>query len=586
VATPLEMWVEESARLTKPDRIVYCDGSEAENRRIVDEMLRGSDSVTLNEKTYPNCYLHRSSPNDVARTEHLTFICAPDKDDVGPTNNWMDPAAAKFKIGALLDGAMRGRTMYVVPYIMGPVNSPISKAGVEITDSPYVVANMRIMARMGKVATDRIGATRDFVPGLHSLGDLDPTRRYIAHFTDEKLIWSVGSGYGGNALLGKKCFALRIASVMAREQGWMAEHMLILGLESPGGKVTYMGAAFPSACGKTNLAMMVSALESQGYRVWTVGDDIAWMKIGDDGYLHAINPEAGFFGVAPGTGMKTNRNVMGALRQNTIFTNVAITPDREPWWEGIGGPPPSGMINWKNELWDTSKGPAAHPNARYTVPAHQSPSISPQWEAPEGVPISAFIFGGRRARVAPLVYESFDWQHGVFVGATMASETTAAATGNVGIVRRDPMAMLPFCGYNMADYFGHWLEMGKKIPKPPKIFHVNWFRKGADGKFLWPGFGENVRVLKWILERVEGRGGAEETPIGFVPSRNALTLDGLNLSSETVDELLEVDPQDWEQELIDSNEFLQKFGSRLPRAIREEHDKLSGRLGHSAGVAR
>jgi phosphoenolpyruvate carboxykinase (GTP) len=586
VATPLEMWVEESARLTKPDRIVYCDGSEAENRRIVDEMLRGSDSVTLNEKTYPNCYLHRSSPNDVARTEHLTFICAPEKDDVGPTNNWMDPAAAKFKIGALLDGAMRGRTMYVVPYIMGPVNSPISKAGVEITDSPYVVANMRIMARMGKVATDRIGATRDFVPGLHSLGDLDPTRRYIAHFTDEKLIWSVGSGYGGNALLGKKCFALRIASVMAREQGWMAEHMLILGLESPGGKVTYMGAAFPSACGKTNLAMMVSALESQGYRVWTVGDDIAWMKIGDDGYLHAINPEAGFFGVAPGTGMKTNRNVMGALRQNTIFTNVAITPDREPWWEGIGGPPPSGMINWKNELWDTSKGPAAHPNARYTVPAHQSPSISPQWEAPGGVPISAFIFGGRRARVAPLVYESFDWQHGVFVGATMASETTAAATGNVGIVRRDPMAMLPFCGYNMADYFGHWLEMGKKIPKPPKIFHVNWFRKGADGKFLWPGFGENVRVLKWILERVEGRGGAEETPIGFVPSRNALTLDGLNLSSETVDELLEVDPQDWEQELIDSNEFLQKFGSRLPRAIREEHDKLSGRLGHSAGVAR
>ncbi len=580
------MWVEESARLTKPDRIVYCDGSEAENRRIVDEMLRGSDSVTLNEKTYPNCYLHRSSPNDVARTEHLTFICAPDKDDVGPTNNWMDPEAAKFKIGALLDGAMRGRTMYVVPYIMGPVNSPISKAGVEITDSPYVVANMRIMARMGKVATDRIGNTSDFVPGLHSLGDLDPTRRYIAHFTDEKLIWSVGSGYGGNALLGKKCFALRIASVMAREQGWMAEHMLILGLESPDRKVTYMGAAFPSACGKTNLAMMVSALESQGYRVWTVGDDIAWMKIGDDGYLHAINPEAGFFGVAPGTGMKTNRNVMGALRQNTIFTNVALTPDREPWWEGIGGPPPSGLINWKNELWDTSKGPAAHPNARYTVPAHQSPSISPQWETPGGVPISAFIFGGRRARVAPLVYESFDWQHGVFVGATMASETTAAATGNVGIVRRDPMAMLPFCGYNMADYFGHWLEMGKKIPKPPKIFHVNWFRKGADGKFLWPGFGENVRVLKWILERVEGRGGAEETPIGFVPSRTALTLDALNLPPDTVDELLSVDPEDWEQELVDSKEFLQKFGNRLPREIREEHDKLSGRLGHSAGVAR
>ena len=580
------MWVEESARLTKPDRVVYCDGSEAENQQIVAAMLQDSDSNALNEKTYPNCYLHRSSPNDVARTEHLTFICAPNKEDVGPTNNWMDPDAAKFKVGALLDGAMRGRTMYVVPYIMGPVNSPISKAGVEVTDSPYVVANMRIMARMGKVATERIGNSRDFVPGLHSLGDLDPTRRYIAHFPDERLIWSVGSGYGGNALLGKKCFALRIASVMAREQGWMAEHMLILGLETPDGKVTYMGAAFPSACGKTNLAMMVSALESQGYRVWTVGDDIAWMKIGDDGYLHAINPEAGFFGVAPGTSMKTNRNVMEALHKNTIFTNVAMTAEREPWWEGIDGPPPSGLINWKNDLWDSSKGPAAHPNARYTVPAHQSPSISPKWEAPEGVPISAFIFGGRRARVAPLVYEAFDWQHGVFVGATMASETTAAATGNVGIVRRDPMAMLPFCGYNMADYFRHWLEMGKRIPHPPKIFHVNWFRKGADGKFLWPGFGDNVRVLKWILERVEGRGGMQETPIGYVPARNALTLDGLNISAGAVDELLRVDPEDWEQELVDSEEFFQKFGDRLPRELRDEHEKLSGRLESAAGVAR
>jgi phosphoenolpyruvate carboxykinase (GTP) len=586
LATPLEMWVEESARLTKPDRVVYCDGSEAENQQIVAAMLRDSDSNALNEKTYPNCYLHRSSPNDVARTEHLTFICTPNKDDVGPTNNWMDPDAAKFKVGALLDGAMRGRTMYVVPYIMGPVDSPISKAGVEVTDSPYVVANMRIMARMGKVATERIGNSRDFVPGLHSLGDLDPTRRYIAHFPDERLIWSVGSGYGGNALLGKKCFALRIASVMAREQGWMAEHMLILGLEAPDGRVTYMAAAFPSACGKTNLAMMVSALESQGYRVWTVGDDIAWMKIADDGYLHAINPEAGFFGVAPGTGMKTNRNVMEALQKNTIFTNVAMTAEREPWWEGIDGPPPSGLINWKNELWDSSKGPAAHPNARYTVPAHQSPSISPKWEAPEGVPISAFIFGGRRARVAPLVYEAFDWQHGVFVGATMASETTAASTGNVGIVRRDPMAMLPFCGYNMADYFRHWLEMGKRIPHPPKIFHVNWFRKGTDGKFLWPGFGDNVRVLKWILERVEGRGGAQETPIGYVPARNALTLDGLNISADAVDELLRVDPEDWEQELVDSKQFFQKFGERLPREIREEHEKLSGRLESAAGVAR
>jgi len=364
VATPLEKWVEEAARLTKPERIVWCDGSEAENQRIIGEMLNQGDSLQLNEKTYPNCYLHRSSPNDVARTEHLTFICARTKDDVGPTNNWMDPGAAKYKVGALLDGAMRGRTMYAVPYIMGPVSSPISKAGIEVTDSPYVVANMRIMARIGKAATDRIGTSSDFVPGLHSIGDLDPTRRYIAHFPEEKLIWSVGSGYGGNALLGKKCFALRIASVMAREQGWMAEHMLILGLEAPDGKVTYMGAAFPSACGKTNLAMMVSTLESQGYRVWTVGDDIAWMKIGEDGYLHAINPEAGFFGVAPGTGMKTNRNVMGALRQNTIFTNVAMTPEREPWWEGINGAPTAGLINWKGEAWDTSKGPAAHPNAR------------------------------------------------------------------------------------------------------------------------------------------------------------------------------------------------------------------------------
>src|SRR6266852_2645573 len=418
LATPLEAWVDQAAKLTKPKRVVYCDGSEAEYQRMIAEMLRSGNSLTLNEKTFPNCHLHRSSPNDVARTEHLTYICSPEKEEAGPTNNWMDPGEAKDKVGALLDGAMRGRTMYVVPYVMGPMSSPISKVGVEVTDSPYVVASMRIMSRMGKVARERLGASSEFVPGLHSLGDLDPMRRYIVHFPQEKLIWSVGSGYGGNALLGKKCFALRIASVMAREQGWMAEHMLILGLESPGGKVTYMAASFPSACGKTNLAM---------------------------------------------------------------------TAEREPWWEGIDDGPPPGLINWKGEKWDSSKGAAAHPNARYTVPANQSPSISPKWDAPEGVPISAFIFGGRRARVAPLVYESFDWQHGVFVGAMMASETTAAATGDVGITRRDPMAMLPFCGYNMADYFRHWLEMGKKIPKPPKIFHVNWFRKGADGKFLWPG---------------------------------------------------------------------------------------------------
>jgi phosphoenolpyruvate carboxykinase (GTP) len=541
-------------------------------------MLVDGDSFKLNEKTYPNCHLHRSSPNDVARTEHLTYICSEDRDNAGPTNNWMEPDAAKIKVGTLLDGAMRGRTMYVVPYVMGPLNSPLSKMGVEVTDSPYVVASMRIMSRMGQAALERIGSSSDFVPGLHSVGDLDPMRRYIAHFPEERLIWSVGSGYGGNALLGKKCFALRIASVIARQQGWMAEHMLILGLESPGGKVTYMAAAFPSACGKTNLAMMVSALESEGYRVWTVGDDIAWMRIAEDGYLHAINPEAGFFGVAPGTGMKTNPNVMEALHKNTIFTNVAMSPEREPWWEGIGTEPPSGMLNWKGELWHPSKGAAAHPNARYTVPARQSPSISPEWEAPEGVPISAFIFGGRRARVAPLVYESFDWQHGVFVGATMASETTAAATGDVGITRRDPMAMVPFCGYNMADYFGHWLEMGKKIPKPPKIFHVNWFRKSADGKFLWPGYGENVRVLKWILERVEGRGAAQETPIGYVPAKNGLTLDGMNISEHSVEELLRVHAEDWEPELEDAKQFFAKFGPRLPRQIREEHEKLAQRF--------
>jgi len=578
LGTPLENWVNEAAQLTRPDRIVYCDGSEAENQSILAEMLRGGDSLKLNETTYPNCYLSRSSPNDVARTEHLTFICTPRKDDAGPTNNWMDPDGAKHKVGALLSNAMRGRTMYVIPYILGPVNSPLSKIGVEVTDSPYVVANMRIMSRMGKVAQDRLGTSADFVAGLHSLGDLDPMRRYILHFPQENLIWSVGSGYGGNALLGKKCFALRIASAMARDQGWMAEHMLILGLEAPGGKVTYMAAAFPSACGKTNLAMMVSALESQGYRVWTVGDDIAWMRIGADGYLHAINPEAGFFGVAPGTGYNTNPNVMEALRRNTIFTNVAVTPKDEPWWEGIGEAPPAGLINWKGDVWDSSKGSAAHPNARYTVPANQSPSISPQWEAPEGVPISAFIFGGRRARLAPLVYESFNWQHGTFVGATMASETTAAATGEVGVTRRDPMAMLPFCGYNMGDYFGHWLEMGKKIPHPPKIFHVNWFRRGGDGKFLWPGYGENVRVLKWILERVEGRGSAQETPIGYVPGPGGLTLDGLKISPAAIEELLRVNPDDWQSELEDTRQFFDKFGTRLPRELREEHERLTSRL--------
>jgi phosphoenolpyruvate carboxykinase (GTP) len=578
VSTPLEKWVEESARLTKPSKIVWCDGTEAENERLTDEMLRDGTYVDLNQKTFPHCYLHRSNPNDVARTENLTFICTRRKEDAGPTNNWMAPADAKDKLRPLFDGAMKGRTMYVVPYIMGPVTSPYSRIGVEITDSAYVVTSMRIMSRMGKVALDRLGASDDFVPGLHSLADLNPDRRFIVHFPEEKLIWSVGSGYGGNALLGKKCFALRIASWMAREQGWMAEHMLILGLEDPSGKVTYMAAAFPSACGKTNLAMMVSALENQGYRVRTVGDDIAWMHVAADGTLRAINPEAGFFGVAPGTNVKTNPNVMTAAHHNTIYTNVAMTASREPWWEGMNGATPDGIIDWKGKPWSPSSGPAAHPNARYTVPASQSPSLDKHWEDPEGLPISALIFGGRRAHLAPLVYESRDWQHGVFVGATMASETTAAATGAVGVTRRDPMAMLPFCGYNMADYFAHWLEMGSKLKKPPKIFHVNWFRRDANGKFLWPGYGENVRVLKWMLDRIESRAGATDMPIGCVPTPSSLTLDGLSISRAALDELLAVNPSDWTEEERSTDQFFQKFGDRLPEPIRAEQKALADRL--------
>jgi len=546
----------------------------------MEQAVRERTFFPLNEKTYPNCFLHRSNPNDVARTEKVTFICTSRKEDAGPTNNWMSPAEAKQKVSPLFRGAMKGRTMYVMPYIMGPVQSPYSKVGVQVTDSRYVVESMRIMTRMGKVALDRLGSSADFVPGLHSMGDLNPERRFILHFPEERLIWSVGSGYGGNALLGKKCFALRIASWMAREEGWMAEHMLILGLEDPSGKVTYMGAAFPSACGKTNLAMMVSALEGMGYKVWTIGDDIAWMQVGPDGYLHAINPEAGCFGVAPGTSHKTNPNVMLGLRQNSLFTNVGMTREREPWWEGIDGEAPAGLADWQGEPYKQKKRTAAHPNSRYTMPIHQIACISPRWEDPEGVPISAFIFGGRRARVAPLVYESHDWQHGVFVGATMASETTAAATGAVGVTRRDPMAMLPFCGYNMADYFRHWLEMGRRIPHAPRVFHVNWFRKDADGKFLWPGFGENVRVLKWMLERIEGNGEATETPIGFVPTADALTLDGLDISHATMEALLKVDANDWVPELENTKKFFEKFGKTLPEELWQEHERLAQRLNH------
>ena len=581
MATPLESWVEESARLTKPSKIVWCDGSQAENERLTQEMLRDGTYIELNQRTYPRCYLHRSNPNDVARTEGVTFICTQKKDDAGPTNNWMAPDAARQQVQPLFDGAMKGRTLYVVPYILGPGTSPYSKVGVEITDSAYVVANMYIMSRIGKVALDRLGSSTDFVPGLHSLGDVDPKRRFILQFPEEKLIWSIGSGYGGNALLGKKCFALRIGSWMAREQGWMAEHMLIIGLEDPSGKVTYMAAAFPSACGKTNLAMMVSALENQGYRVWTVGDDIAWMHVAADGSLRAINPETGFFGVAPGTNAKTNPNVMKALQHDSIFTNVGLTPSREPWWEGMDSSPLDGMIDWKGQPWSPGKGPAAQPNSRYTVPAKQSPSISPHWEDPAGVPISALIFGGRRARVAPLVYESFNWQHGVFVGATMASETTVAITDSLGVTRRDPMAMLPFCGYNMADYFAHWLAMGPRLKKQPKIFNVNWFRKDSSGKFLWPGYGDNVRVLKWMLDRIEGRADAAETPIGFVPTPESLTLDGLSISRPALEELLRVDPADWVAEEESTGKFFEKFGARLPAEIRKEHAALADRLQRS-----
>ena len=586
MATPLENWVEESARLTKPAKIVWVDGSPAENDRLTAEMLADGTYIELNQKTYPRSYLHRSNPNDVARTESITFICTRKKEDAGPTNNWMAPGEAKDKVRPLFEGVMKGRTMYVVPYILGPVNSPYSKVGVEITDSAYVVASMRIMSRIGKCALDRLGTSGDFVPGLHSTADVNPDRRFVLHFPEEKLIWSIGSGYGGNALLGKKCFALRIASWMARDQGWMAEHMLIVGLEDPSGKVTYMAAAFPSACGKTNLAMMVSALEKQGYRIWTVGDDIAWMHIAEDGSLRAINPESGFFGVAPGTNTKTNPNVIAATHHDSIFTNVAITPAREPWWEGMDGATPASLINWKGEPWTPSKGPAAQANSRYTVPARQSPSISPHWEDPQGVPISALIFGGRRARLAPLVYQARNWQHGVFVAATMASETTFAITGAVGVTRRDPMAMLPFCGYNMADYFRHWLNMGAKMKKPPKIFNVNWFRKDAAGKFLWPGYGENVRVLKWMLDHIEGRAAATETPIGFVPTPDSLTLDGLSLPKENLEELLRVNPADWVEEQESTAKFFDKFGKRLPAEVEQEHEALAQRLGRLTSAAK
>jgi phosphoenolpyruvate carboxykinase (GTP) len=575
----LQSWVDDMVALCKPSDVHGVDGSEEEHRRLIDGMLADGTLHQLNEQKLPNSYLHRSDPSDVARTEHLTFICSEREADAGPTNNWMAPADAKAKVGPLFDGAMRGRRMYVIPYVMGPLGSPFSKVGIEITDSPYVVANMRIMTRMGEAALAQLGDSGEFVKGLHSLGDLSPDRRYICHFPDEKTIWSVGSGYGGNALLGKKCFALRIASVQAAEEGWLAEHMLILGLESPEGETHYLAAAFPSACGKTNLAMLVPPAAKKGWKVWTVGDDIAWMRIGPDGRLWATNPEAGFFGVAPGTSTKTNRNAMATLHANCIFTNVAMTEDRMPWWEGIDGPVPEGLTDWRGQPWhkgDDRK--AAHPNSRFTAPARQCPSISPHWEDPQGVPISALVFGGRRARTAPLVFEAFDWKHGVFVGASVASETTAAQSGAVGVVRRDPMAMLPFCGYNMASYFGHWLEMGSAIPKPPKIFHVNWFRQDEQGRFIWPGFGDNQRVLEWILARCRGANGTEESPIGLLPAKGAIDTTGLDVSEQTMAELRSVSKDDWEKEADGIGAFFAKFGDRLPDEMRRQREALARRV--------
>lgn len=586
----VERWVNEVAQTTTPDRIVWCDGSEAENERLTGEMVASGTLIPLNESHYPNSFLHRSDPSDVARTEHLTFICSESAVDAGPTNNWMSPQEAQERVWPLFSGSMRGRTMYVVPYIMGPAASPFSRVGIEVTDSPYVVANMRIMTRMGRVALDRLqqNVDEEWVPGLHSLGDLSPDRRFIMHFPETRMIWSVGSGYGGNALLGKKCYALRIASTMGRDQGWMAEHMLILELTAPDGDSMYIAGAFPSACGKTNLAMLRSPLEDQGWRVRTVGEDIAWLNIGPDGRLWAINPEAGYFGVAPGTSSKTNPNAMESVRKDTIFTNVALAPDRQVWWEGMDNPPPAGLLDWQGRPWTSETGtPAAHPNSRFTAPATNNPALSSRWEDPRGVPISAILFGGRRARTVPLVYQSFNWQHGVYVGATMASETTAAATGKVGVVRRDPMAMLPFCGYNMGDYFGHWLEMGRRASNPPAIFQVNWFQRDEDGRFIWPGFGENLRVLRWVRDRVLAKSanngaGARETAIGLVPTAAGLDMDGLGLSPAAQEQLLAVDRDEWTAEAGEQGSFLQQFGDHLPPQLRQEYQALQERLGTAA----
>ncbi|MHB0912865.1 MAG: phosphoenolpyruvate carboxykinase (GTP) [Armatimonadota bacterium] len=575
----VKQWVNEMVQLCQPDKVVWCDGSVEEKNRLEAEAVRTGEVMELNQDKLPGCLLHRTAENDVARTEHLTFICTSRKEDAGPTNNWMSPEEAYSKLGEIFRGSMKGRTLYVVPFIMGVPGSPFSKIGVELTDSIYVVLNMRIMTRMGQVALDELGDSDDFTKCLHSKHELDIDHRYICHFPEDNTIWSVGSGYGGNVLLGKKCLALRIASALGRKEGWMAEHMLILGVENPQGEVHYVAGAFPSACGKTNLAMLVPPASMPGWKVWTVGDDIAWMRIGPDGRLWAVNPEAGFFGVVPGTNMKSNPNAMRTIQKNTIYTNVLLRPDGGVWWEGRDESAPAEGIDWQGRPWTPESGEkGAHPNSRFTAPASQCPSISPSWEDPQGVPISAIIFGGRRAKLAPLVYESFNWQHGTYVGATMSSETTAAATHKQGVLRRDPMAMLPFCGYNMAEYFKHWLEMGGKIGNAPKIFHVNWFRQDDEGKFIWPGFGDNLRVLKWIVERCKGKGEAVETPIGYVPTVDAIELAETDVSKETMETLTKVDREAWFNELEAQTEWFQQFGYSLPDGIWQEHESLSNRL--------